>query len=62
MLSIWKTFLKKYVLEADENSRMLFFHNEFLLYIFKCRLNRENQAFANKNLYLCGFNVIAMQD
>ena len=56
MLSIWKTFLKKYVLEADENSRMLFLHNEFLLYIFKCKWNRENQAFADKNFYLCQFN------
>ena len=56
MLSICKTSLKKYVLEADENVRMLFLHNEFLLYIFKCKWNRENQAFADKNFYLCQFN------
>ena len=56
MLSICKTSLKKYVLEADKNGRMLFLHNEFLLYIFKCKWNRENQAFADKNFYLCQFN------
>ena len=26
----------------DEDSRMLFLYNEFLLYIFKCKWNREN--------------------
>ena len=56
MLSICKTSLKKYVLEADKNGRMLFLHNEFLLYIFKCKWNRENQAFADKNFYLCQFS------
>ena len=43
MLSVCKTSLKKYVLEADENVRMLFLHNEFLLYIFKCKWNRETR-------------------
>ena len=56
MQSICKTSLKKCVLEADENGRMLFLHNEFLLYIFKCKWNRENQAFADKNFYLCQFS------
>ena len=44
------------MLEAEGNGRMLFLHNEFLLYIFKCKWNRENQAFADKNFYLCQFN------
>ena len=29
------------MLRADEDGRMLFLHNEFLLYIFKCKWNRE---------------------
>ena len=29
------------MLEADENGRMLFLHNEFLLYIFKYKWKRE---------------------
>ena len=40
MLSICKTSLKKYMLEADQNGRMLFLRNEFLLCIFKCKWNR----------------------
>ena len=56
MLSICKTFLSKYVLEADENVRMLFLHSEFSLYIFKCKWNRENQASADKNFYFCQYN------
>ena len=36
MLSIYKTSLKKYVLEADENGRMHFLHNEFYIMNFKC--------------------------
>ena len=56
MLSICKTSLKKYVLEADENGRMLFPRNKFLLYIFKCKWNRGNQVFTDKNFYLCQFN------
>ena len=48
MLSICKTSLKKYILEADQNSRMLFLHNEILLYIFKCKWNRENRHFLTK--------------
>ena len=55
-LSVCKTSLKKYVLEADENGGMLFLHKELLLYIFKCKWNRENQVFADKNFYVCQFN------
>ena len=29
------------ILRADEDGRMVFFHNEFLLYILKCKWNRE---------------------
>ena len=29
------------MLRADEDDRMVFFHNEFLLYIFKYKWNRE---------------------
>ena len=59
MLSFCKISLKKYnLLETDENRWMLFFHNEFLLYIFKCQMPMEqrNQAFAKKNFYLCQFS------
>ena len=42
MLSFCKISLKKYnTLEADENGRMFFLHNEFLLYIFKCQMHME---------------------
>ena len=33
----------------DEDSRMLFLYNEFLLYIFKCKWNRENGHLFKKN-------------
>ena len=39
---------KKYMLEADENGRMLFLHNEFLLYIFKCKWNRGTRHLLTK--------------
>ena len=29
------------MLGADEDGQMLFFHNELLLYIFKCKWKRE---------------------
>ena len=48
MLSICKTSLKKYMLEADQNGRMLFLHNEFLLYIFKCKWNTETRHLLTK--------------
>ena len=42
MLSFSKFPLKKYnMLEADKNGGMLFLHNEFLLYIFKCQMQME---------------------
>ena len=44
------------MLEADQNGRMLFLHNEFLLHIFICKLELRNQAFADKNFYFCQFN------
>ena len=53
MQSVCKTSLEA---EADENGRMLFLHIEFLLHIFKCKWNRENQAFADKSFYLYQFN------
>ena len=31
------------MLRAHEVSQMLFLHNEFLLHIFKCKWNRENE-------------------
>ena len=58
-LSFCKTSLKKYnMLEAEENCRMLFLHNEFLLSVFKCQMHMEqrNQAFADKYFYHCQFN------
>ena len=36
------------MLEADENGRMLFLHNEFLLYIFKCKWNRGTRHLLTK--------------
>ena len=59
MLSFCKISLKKHnMLKTDENTRMLFLHNEFLLYVFKLQMQIEqrNQAFADKNFYLCQFN------
>ena len=56
MLSICKPSLKKYVLKADENGQMLFLHNDFLLYIFNCKWNMENQAITDKNVYLYQFS------
>ena len=42
MLSICKFSLRKInLLRADEDGRMLFLHNQFLLYVFKCKWNRE---------------------
>ena len=42
MLSFCKISLKKYnMLKADENGRMFFLHNEFLLYIFKFQMQME---------------------
>ena len=40
------------VLGADEDDRMLFLHNKLLLYIFKCKWNRETGQFIYKNFEL----------
>ena len=48
MLSICKTFLKKYMLEVDQNGLMLFLRNEFLIYIFKCKQNRVTRHLLTK--------------
>ena len=37
------------MLKADEDGRMLFLHNELLVYIFKCKWNREAAQFLAKN-------------
>ena len=39
---------EKNMLGADEGSRMLFLHNERLLYIFKCNWNRETGPLSTK--------------
>ena len=36
------------MLGADEDGRMLFLHNELLVYIFKCKWNRETAQFPHK--------------
>ena len=46
----------KYLLVgADEDGRMLFFHNELLVYIFKCKWYRETAKFQHKNFYSTTF-------
>ena len=40
------------MLRADEDSRMLFLFNELLLYILKCKWNRETRQFVDKNFEL----------
>ena len=37
------------MLGADEDGRMLFLHNELLVYIFKCKWKRETAQFLDKN-------------
>ena len=44
------------MLKADEDGRMLFLYKELLLYIFKCKWNRETGHFLTKFLTL--FNSI----
>ena len=36
------------MLEADENGRIPFLHNKFLLYIFECKWNRETRRLLTK--------------
>ena len=51
MISICDISLKKYnMLRADKDGRMLFFHNNLLLYIFKCKWNEETGQFLDKDL------------
>ena len=44
------------MLRADEDGRMLFLHNEFLLYIFKCKWNRETGQMWIKTSNFVQFN------
>ena len=44
------------MVRADENGRMLFLHNEFLLYIFKCKWNREMGNLLTKMSNFVQFN------
>ena len=57
-ISLKNIYMLKYMLKTDENGRMLFLHNKFLLYVFKRQMQMEqrNQAFADKNFFLCQFN------
>ena len=57
MLSFVKFPWEKYnMLRADEDGRMLFLHNEFLLYIFKCKWNRETGQMWIKTSNFVQFN------
>ena len=48
---------KKYnMLKADEDGRMLFFHKEFLLYIFKYKWNKETGHLLTKISNFVQFN------
>ena len=44
------------MLKADEDGRMLFLYKEFLLYIFKCKWNREAGSLLTKNSSFVHFN------
>ena len=45
------------MLRADEDGQMLFLHNEFLLYIFKCKWKGKPDKHGQKFLTL--FNTLA---
>ena len=47
---------KHYMLRADEDGRMLFLDNKLLVYIFKCKWNRENTQFLDKTFNFVQFN------
>ena len=50
MFSLCEISLRKYnMLGADEDVRMLFLHNGLLVYIFKCKWNKETAQFLHKN-------------
>ena len=44
------------MLEVDGNGPMLFLHNEFLLYIFKCKWTRETRQMWTKISNFVQFN------
>ena len=44
------------MLKADEDGRMLFFHKEFLLYIFKYKWNKETGHLLTKIFNFVQFN------
>ena len=44
------------MLKADEEGRMLFLYDEFLLYIFKCKWNRETGQMRTKISNFVPFN------
>ena len=44
------------MLKADEDGRMLFLHNKFLLYYFKCKWNRETGHMLTKMFKFFQFN------
>ena len=49
MLSICKISLRKNnMIGADEDGQMLFLQNKLLLYIFKCKWNRETGLLLTK--------------
>ena len=51
MISIYDISRRKNnMLGAYEDDRMLFLHNELLLYIFNCKWNRGKGQFLDKNL------------
>ena len=50
MSSLCEISLRKYnMLGTDEDGRMFFLHNELLVYIFKCKWNRET-AISGQNV------------
>ena len=52
-----KLFWEKYnMLGADEDGQMILLHNEFLVYIFKYKWNRETTQFLDKNFNFVQFN------
>ena len=44
------------MVRADEDGRMIFFHNEFLLYFVKCKWNRETRHSMKKISNFVQFN------
>ena len=44
------------MLRADDDGRMVFLHNEFLLYFFKCKWNSETRHLLTKISNFVQFN------